>query len=57
MEMIHTEQLSQTSTTGEKEAGRGVEVGTELGEGRDFTVLGKVQLQRTSKLLHDLAEE
>ena len=54
---IRTEELSETGTTREQEAGRRIEVGTELGEGRDFTVLGKVQLQRTSKLLHDLAEE
>ena len=55
MEMIHTEQLSQTSTTGEEEASRRVEIRTELGEGSDFTVLGEVQLERTSELLHDLA--
>ena len=53
--MIHTEQLSQTSTTGEEEASRRVEIRTELGEGSDFTVLCKVQLERTSELLHDLA--
>jgi len=54
--MRHTQQLGETSTTGEEEACRGIEIGTKLGKGRDFTVLGKVQLERTSKLLHNLAE-
>jgi len=48
------EELSQTGTTGEEEAGRGIEIRTELGEGGDFTVLSEVQLKRTGKLLHDL---
>ena len=53
--VTRTEKLSQTSTTREEEAGRGVEIRTELSEGGDFTVLGEVQLERTSELLHDLA--
>lgn len=40
----HTQELSQTSTTGEQKAGGSVEVGTELSEGGDFTVLSKVEL-------------
>ena len=36
-------------------AGRGIEVRTESSEGCDFTVLHKVELERTSKFLHDLA--
>jgi hypothetical protein len=48
------EELSETSTTVEQEAGGGIEIRTELGEGSDFTVLGEVQLQGTSELLHDL---
>ena len=57
MEAIsHTQELGETRTTGEEEACRGIEIGAELGEGRDFTVLGKVQLERTRKFLHDLAE-
>jgi hypothetical protein len=40
-----TEQLSQTSTTREKETGGGIKVRTELGEGSDFTVLGEVELE------------
>lgn len=34
--------------------GGGVEVGTELGEGSDFSVLGKLELERTGDLLHGL---
>ena len=49
------EELSETSTTAQQEASGGIEIGTELGEGRDFTVLSEVQLERTSELLHDLA--
>ena len=52
---IRTEELSETGTAREQEAGRRVEVRTELGERRDLTVLGEVQLERTSELLHDLA--
>jgi hypothetical protein len=48
------EELSETSTTREQEAGRGVEVGAELRERRNLTVLGEVQLERTGELLHDL---
>ena len=51
------EELSETSTTREQEASRGIEIRTELSEGSDFTVLGKVQLERTSELLHDLTEK
>ena len=50
-----TEELSQTGTTVEQEASGGIEIRTELGEGGDFTVLRKVELERTSELLHDLA--
>ena len=52
---ILTEELGQTGTTGEEETSRGVEIRTELGKGSDFTVLGEVELERTSELLHDLA--
>jgi len=48
------EELGQTGATAEQEASRGVEIGTELGECGDFTVLGEVQLERTGELLHDL---
>ena len=52
---VRTQELSQTGTTREQEAGRGIEIGTELGESSDFTVLSEVELERTSELLHDLA--
>lgn len=48
------EELSETRTTRQQEAGRGVEVRTELGERGDITVLGEVQLERTGDSLHDL---
>lgn len=49
------EELSETGATREQEAGRGIEIGTELSESSDFTVLRKVKFERTSELLHDLA--
>ena len=52
-----TEELSETSTTAQQEASGSIEIGTELGEGSNLTVLGKVQLEGTSKLLHDLTVE
>lgn len=50
-----TQEFGQTSTTGKQEAGGSIEIGTKLSEGSDFTILGKVELQRTGELLHDLA--
>ena len=50
-----TQELGETSATREQEARRSIEVRTELSEGSDFTVLCKVELERTSELLHDLA--
>ena len=52
---IHTEELSETGATREKETSGGIQVGAELSEGSDLTVLSKVELERTSELLHDLA--
>ena len=52
-----TQEFGQTSATGEQEAGGSIEIGTELGKGSNFTVLGKVKLQRTGELLHDLAAD
>ena len=49
-----TEQLSQTGTTREQEASRRIKIRTELRESSDFTVLCKVELERTRELLHDL---
>lgn len=48
------QELGETSTTREQEASGRVEIGTELSKGSDFTVLRKVELERTGKLLHDL---
>jgi len=48
------EELGEAGTTTEQEASGGIEIGTELGKRGDFTILGKVQLERTSELLHDL---
>ena len=50
-----TKELSETGTTAQQEASGSIEIGTELGERSDFTVLGEVQLEGTSELLHDLA--
>ena len=50
-----TQELGETGTTREQEASGGVEIGTKLGEGSNLTVLGEVELERTSELLHDLA--
>ena len=51
---VRTQELGKTGTAREEEASRRVEIRTELSEGRDFTVLSEVQLERTSELLHDL---
>ena len=48
------EEFNQASTTAGQETRRGIKVRTELSEGGDFTVLGKIELEGTSKLLHDL---
>lgn len=48
------EELSETGTTGQQEAGGGVEIRTKLSEGGDFTVLREVELEGTGELLHDL---
>ena len=40
-----TEELSETGTTREEEAGRRIEIGTKLGEGSDLTVLSEVELE------------
>ena len=48
------EELSETTSAVQEEAGRSVEVRTELGERGNVTVLGQVQLERTGDGLHDL---
>lgn len=44
--------LSKTNTTAEELLGGGVQVGTELGESSDLTVLGKLKLHGAGDLLH-----
>ena len=48
------EELSESDTSVEELLGGGVHIGTELGEGGDFTELGQIQLHGTRNLLHGL---
>lgn len=48
------QQLGQSETTRQHETGRGIEIGTELSESGNITVLGQVQLEGTGDRLHDL---
>jgi hypothetical protein len=48
------EKFGKTSTTVQQELGGGIQIGTELGEGSNFTVLGKEKLEGTGNLLHSL---
>jgi len=50
--LLLLEQLSEFLSSVEQVLGGSVEVGTELGEGSDFSVLGELQLERSSDLLH-----
>ena len=52
-----TKQLGETGTTRQEEASGRVEIGTELRERSDFTVLSEVKLKRPSEFLHDLAAQ
>jgi hypothetical protein len=52
--LLLLEELGQTLTTSEGLLGGGIEIGTELSESSDFTVLSQEQLQGTSDLLHGL---
>ena len=52
--LLLLEELSETLTTVEGLLGGSVQVGTELGEGGDLTVLGQEELEGTSDLLHGL---
>jgi len=49
------EKFGKTGTTVQQELGGGIQIGTELSEGSDFTVLGKEKLEGTSNLLHGLS--
>lgn len=52
--LLLLEELSETLTTVEGLLGGSVQIGTELGESSDFTVLGQEELEGTSDLLHGL---
>lgn len=52
--LLLLEELSQLLTSVEQVLGGGVQVGTELGEGSDLSVLGELELEGTSDLLHGL---
>lgn len=52
--LLLLEQFGETGTSGEQVSGGSVQVGTELGERGDFSVLGQVELQGTGDGLHDL---
>jgi len=48
------EELGKSNTTVEELLGGGIHIGTELGEGGDLTVLGKIELHGTGDLFHGL---
>mmetsp|Transcript_14605 Transcript_14605/g.28280 ORF Transcript_14605/g.28280 Transcript_14605/m.28280 type:complete len:558 (-) Transcript_14605:55-1728(-) len=48
------EELLEAGTTVKLVLGGGIEIGTELSEGSDLTVLGKLELDGTGNLLHGL---
>jgi hypothetical protein len=52
--LLLLEELGKTLTTAEGLLGSSVQVGTELGESGNLTVLGQEELQGTSDLLHGL---
>jgi len=49
------EEFGKTRSTSEEETGRGIEIGTELSESGNITVLSEVKLEGTSDGLHDLS--
>jgi hypothetical protein len=53
-ELVLLEELGELLSSVELLLGGGIKIGTELGEGGDFSVLGKLELERTSNLLHGL---
>jgi len=52
--LLLLEELGELLTSVEELLGGGIKIGTELGEGGDFSVLGKLELEGTSDLLHGL---
>jgi hypothetical protein len=52
--LLLLEELGKTLTTGKSLLGGSIQIGTELGESGDLTVLSQEELQGTSNLLHGL---
>jgi len=52
--LLLLEELSEFLTSVQKLLSSGIKIGTELGEGSDFSVLGKLELHGTGDLLHGL---
>jgi hypothetical protein len=52
--LLLLEELSELLTSVEELLGCGIKIGTELSEGGDLTILGKLELQGTGELLHGL---
>ena len=52
--LLLLKELGELLTSVEEMLGGSVEIGTELGECSDFSVLGQLELERTSDLLHGL---
>jgi len=52
--LLLLEKLGKSLTTGKSLLGGGIQIGTELSEGGDLTVLGQEKLEGTSDLLHGL---
>lgn len=53
-ELVLLEELGELLSSVELLLGSGIKIGTELSEGGDFSVLGKLELERTGDLLHGL---
>ena len=52
--LLLLEELSELLTSVEELLSGGIQIGTELGEGSDLTILGQLELEGTGKLLHGL---
>lgn len=52
--LLLLEQFSQLLTSVKQLLGGSIEIGTELGEGGDFTILGELKFEGTGDLLHGL---
>ena len=52
--LLLLEELGQLLTSVKKLLGGGIQIGTELSEGSDLTILGELELEGTSELFHGL---